>query len=453
MGVVLLLMALMGCATSHAAQAPSPAPKRVFAHYMVCYPTYSATVAGYEREIREAMNAGIDGFVLNVGAWSKEPYYATRCAAIYEAAKKVSADFKLFFSIDDQVLRTPEDFKDIVRTYAAHPNQFTHEGRPVVSTFGGSSGLRKTVLDPLRAEGINVFFVPFFYPQPNVTELPDWATVEAHIEKNAPHVDGLFYFGAAGLPETLAQCNAYYAQALRAKGKLFMASVAPFYWGARQGNRRYFEFRGAQGLAVQWEKIIEIQPEWVEIVTWNDFAESYLCPISDPGQYNAEMKFPPRPSHAAYLEFCKDYIRWYKTGQRPRIVRDELFYFYRPHPKDAVATQEEVNAAPEYLRGITTKPVTEFNGEVNDELFVTVRLTAPAQLTITTGTRVTTHALEAGQSHVQAPFDLGPQRFELRREGKLIISADGPAITGKPAWFNFFNHAGYAVTKSMRENP
>jgi hypothetical protein len=44
--------------------------RKVFAHYMVCIPTYggSSTVADYQREIRAAQEAGIDGFALNCSA-------------------------------------------------------------------------------------------------------------------------------------------------------------------------------------------------------------------------------------------------------------------------------------------------------------------------------------------------------------------------------------------------
>ncbi len=92
--------------------------------------------------------------------------------------------------------------------------------------------------------------------------------------------------------------------------------------------------------AQQWKAIIENRPDWVEIVTWNDFNESYICPVDPPGTARAPSYVQSRPSHAGYLELNRYYIEWYKTGGQP-APRDALFYFYRPHPRDAVAGEDK----------------------------------------------------------------------------------------------------------------
>ena len=66
------------------------AERQVFAHYMVCIPTFGARsgLAEYQEEIRAAQAAGIDGFALNCGGWSvREPHYKRRAQLIYQAAK------------------------------------------------------------------------------------------------------------------------------------------------------------------------------------------------------------------------------------------------------------------------------------------------------------------------------------------------------------------------------
>ena len=62
-GVLLSMLGLAACALA------ADSDKKVFAHYMVCMPTYGgdSTVADYQREIRAAQAAGIDGFALNCG--------------------------------------------------------------------------------------------------------------------------------------------------------------------------------------------------------------------------------------------------------------------------------------------------------------------------------------------------------------------------------------------------
>ena len=114
---------------------------------MVCFAAYGERVEDYEREIREAQAAGIDGFALNCGAWHDEPHYPRRAKAIYQAAKELGNGFKLFFSVDFAGLQRhpPGEFEsyvlDMVKTYGHHPNQFMVDGRTVVSTFGGEEGM------------------------------------------------------------------------------------------------------------------------------------------------------------------------------------------------------------------------------------------------------------------------------------------------------------------------
>jgi glucan endo-1,3-alpha-glucosidase len=251
--------------------------------------------------------------------------------------------FKLFFSADFAGSHPPGIFesyvRDMIQTYGHHPNQFRVDGRTVMSTFGGELGVawKKDILAPLKAAGHDVFLVPFFYPRPQVTELPDEATVRQHYRRWADLVDGMFFFGGAGTAPQLAASNAAYARVLREAGKVSMCSFSPMYWGSVQPDRRYYETCGGEGVELQWKSIIRERPDWVEIVTWNDFAESYICPVA---VYRPPESVPPwlksKSSHAGYLELTRYYIDWYKTGRQPPW-KDSLFWFYRVHPKNAVA--------------------------------------------------------------------------------------------------------------------
>ena len=190
-----------------AAHAAEPRKHYVFAHYMVCFAAQGEDVKDYQREILQAQAAGIDGFVLNCGAWHNEPHYPRRTKAIYQAAQELNTGFKLFFSVDFAGAKRlkPGEFEsfavDMVRTYAHHPSQFTVDGRAVVSTFGGGKDIewRRDIIDPLKQAGCEAYLVPFFYPRPKVTELPDETAVREHVGKWADLVDGMFFFGAAGL--------------------------------------------------------------------------------------------------------------------------------------------------------------------------------------------------------------------------------------------------------------
>jgi glucan endo-1,3-alpha-glucosidase len=246
----------------------------------------------------------------------------------------------------------------------------------------------------------------------------------------------MFYFGGAGTAQELAASNAAYARVLREAGKVSMCSFSPMYWGSAQPDRRYYETCGGEGIETQWKSIMREPPDWVEIVTWNDFNESYVCPVASSEQ--SENGRPPesvppwlksKSSHAGYLELSRYYVEWYKTGRQPPL-RDALFWFYRVHPKGVVAAED--------------RPVKSLHGDVQDVLYVTVMTTAPAELHVISGGTKSIHPLGAGIQHLRIPFHFGTQHFAVYRGGKEIIARDGDPIKDRIDRYDFFPASGFA---------
>jgi hypothetical protein len=414
-------------------------PHYVFAHYLVAFATYGETVEGYRREIMEAQAANIDGFALNVGAWDDlQSYYKRRVALMYQAAEELGTGFKLFFSVD---FENPTNVVNMVESYANRTNTFRYQGKVVLSSYGhndvpsmGWPGMDWTnaIIGKLNQDGYPVFFIPYFFSDP-VNELPN--SVEAYqvLTNYAGIVDGLFCFVAAGELEGTIAANAQYAYVVNHGGKTSMASVYPNYWGSVQYStgRRYYESLGGEGIELQWEQLLGYAPDWVEIVTWNDFNEStYVSPMVNPGQYFSGIASPRRNTHAGYLEFTKYYITWFKSGYQPAIDRDALFYFYRIHPKDLVITNDI--------------PVTWVSQYVQDELFLTTMLRSPAKLVVYSGGVQTEYNQSAGISHVRVPFQIGPQVFQLWRGDSQLGVINAPQIVTSITNYNFFPTSGYA---------
>ena len=414
----------------------------VFAHYMVCNPTYGASVQGFEHDIQDAQAAGIDGFALDLGAYNDptQPYYNKNVADLYSAAQALGTHFKLFFSIE---FTNSADIVQLINTYAARPNTFRQGTNVVVSTFGNNGvDWNNGVFVPLSQQGIFVCFVPYFYPTPP-TELPTYTDGVNLLNTYSNLLSGFFYFGAAGLPAQLAQCNANYNLAIHQAGKIFMASASPSYWGCVQAGigRRYFEFDGGEGTITQWQSIIASQPDWVEITTWNDFNEStYVSPVVDPEKYEPQFSTPHRYSHAGYLELTKRYIAWYKTGVPPAINHDALFYFYRTHCTKLVAS------------ATNDTPVGWFLGDVADVIYNTMFLTAPAQLQVVSGTNSVTYSLGAGLQQVRTPFAPGNQTFTLTRNGTPVLSVQGAPIMSSITNYNYFTTSGFVCGLQARTN-
>ena len=410
-------------------------PHYVFAHYMVCYADYGDTVAGYERDIQDAQAAGVDGFALNCGEWNSPGaawYYTSRVAMMYQAAAQLGTGFKLFFSVDDD---NTNDIVAMISSYANNTNSFRYNGRLVVSTFTHSSvDWQNCVFKPLTNLGINVFFVPNFLPASG--NVADVAGI-GNLFTKYPYLDGLFNF-AVWTVANITNGNQAYSQACKTAGKLFMAGYSPTYWGyawPTNTGRPYCETDGGEGTIAQWNWIIQNQPDWVEIVTWNDFNEStYSSPVYNPEQYENDLApGPHRYCHAGYLALAQHYISWYKTGQEPPINQDALFYFYRSHFTNAVANA--TNDFPIYFW--------PNNGPVQDNIYTTTFLTSPAQMVIASGNTLTTNSLPAGISSQRTPFAPGPQTFTLHRAGKPVLSIAGPDVLAQITNYNYFPASGY----------
>ena len=416
--------------------------RRIFAHYMVALPAAGSrsTVEDYKREIVTAREFGIDGFALNCGGWTVEPFtpsYKARVLSIYQAAKEVSPDFKLFLSADFATRLSFAEFVDMVETFRGHPNQLHHARKPVISTFGGEAQ-KLTALASAEFVGERaISLVPFYYPTP-AAEIPSDAQIRQVLNDNRG-VAGFFYFGAAGTPGQLSDVVRRMAPAWRRAGKIFMAPVTPYYRG-QKGNYRVFESHGFAGMAEQWEAAIDAQAEWVEIVTWNDWSEcSYVAPFTrreDTVTMDGQVR--NLLDHGAFLAASRYYIGWFKTGKKPVISKDEFFYFYRLHPKAAGPVPDRFPAGVERLE---------------DKIYATVFLTTPATFGIRCGDSTQSHELPAGLHHVSAPLALGRPHFSLKRNARVVIEKTGEFEIGpENAWsdFNYFSSSSQPPRPGFR---
>lgn len=388
------------------------APKLVFAHYMVCCPTAgpNASVADFKREIQSAQRMGIDGFALNAGGWHRsEPHYKQRVVGMYRAAAELGSGFRLFMSLDGRAF---EELDDILLTVSKAPAQFRLNGQVVVSSFGGqgagpSEG--RALARAIKARG--AIFVPYYVPAPfsnTITQRKAEMLAEQY-----PELDGYFHFGAAGTPDELVTSIKSISEAFLRRGKIVMVGVSPYYRG-KGPNYRVFESEGFTGMSRQWRQAIESKATWVQLVTWNDWAESsYLAPfgaVTDTDVWGGHWQ-KKTLSHIAYLQASQYYLEWFKTGQKPEIKKDAFFYFFRLYPKGAPT-------AP----GVDCRQQPSGFSTLQDRIYVTAQLATGGVLMIESGAKVKRFDLRAGESHVSMPFSAGPQRITLLRMGKPVLS-------------------------------
>jgi hypothetical protein len=264
---------------------------------------------------------------------------------------------------------------------------------------------------------IQIFLVPAFFGAFG-GELPTQSQIQSGFNTWRSIVDGLFYWGIAGVPgsggslDQIPSSEAY-ASVLHSADKLYMAPVALQFWGADAA--RYFEYSGYQGMRDLWMNAINVtHPEWVEIITWNDFIEgTYVSPIDDPNKYPyatylVQSGLPTQPgplgyfhSHVGAWALLPYFIEWYKTGFQPHIAKNSVFWAYRTHSVNDKAAS-----------GIPA--LGTLNGPIADKIYVTANLAQPGTLTVTSGTLQNSFTRPAGSIDVQAPFmDGNPPIFNF----------------------------------------
>lgn len=460
------------------ATSAAAAQRLVFAHYMLTNqdyqgdsdPTQELKIAAYEREIRQAQAMGIDGFALNAGGWLRQPYYIRYAAQMFEAALRLDSGFKLMFSADMCCGIGVDDVEDMMRRFPGNlryaPVYFRYQGAFVLTTFAGeklgpgawrqiradlengvnpSTHVEPSALPAAARAPVNVpmkiFLVPAFFWG---GELPDRTAIKKNFSAWRAVLDGFFYWGIAGVPGsggTLDQLasSQHYAQVLHSAGKVYMAPVCLQFWGANAN--RYYEYGGGAGMRAMWMDAIRVtHPDWVEIVTWNDFIEgTYVSPIDDPNRYPGANFLDASGiplvlrgyfhSRAGIGSLVKYFIDWYKTGQPPEIAHDAVYYFYRTQPKDAKAK---------------TPPVANTYGPVADVVYITANLTAPADLRVASGGRRHVIHLPAGSTDASVPLFAGQAPlFTLLRGGQALatVSASEP-VESKPRFNNYYYATG-----------
>ncbi len=255
-------------------------------------------------------------------------------------------------------------------------------------------------------------------------ELPQTKDIDAGLTEYKQVIDGAFYWGIAGVPrlghvpDQIPSSEAY-SDVLHRAGKLYMAPICLQFWGANAG--RYYEYSGFSGMRAMWMDAIQVShPEWVEIITWNDFIEgTYVSPIDDPASDAkandlGSSAAPPSTlhffhTHSGATSLLAYFIQWYKTGVQPAIKNDQVYWAYRTQ----LASGSDAKSMKAY-------------GPVANRIYVTANLTAPAVLHVSFGKTSQSVNLPAGSTDLEVPaLAEGTPSFELTRGASFLAHASG----------------------------
>jgi glucan endo-1,3-alpha-glucosidase len=445
--------------------------RKVFAWYMVCCGPFnggwSAPVDQYKTQIQMAQSMGIDGFGLDVMRPNDE--YKTAVGKMFQAAKELNSGFQLFFKFDygsQDLNERTADIVHLMKTYGEHKHYSRVDGIPLAGYYAldccvdnnhelSLKWWRDQVMPALKKNKLEVFLVPTTFEQ--ARKGGSQAVVDATTAKWADLVQGMsiWQIQTSPLGGGLRLLERQ-AEAMHQAGKTWMTTVAFHYWWGssrsvptpwlwmpndpskdNQPNGKYYEHAGGKGLEMQWKSVIEVQkPEWVMLLTWNDYNESYIEPIDDYKKYPNGTTDAPLgwyKSMAGLDELNRYYIQWYKTGAKPTITADSLFYCYRTSSQTLKASSDK------------RKPVRIGNGPIGDDLYITTALTAPATLRVVSGQTTTEFSVPAGIHQTVAPFQVGRQIFSMWRNGKQVAAVEGEPVVDSIKFYSYWPTTGYVT--------
>ncbi|KAL1980826.1 hypothetical protein VTN96DRAFT_3521 [Rasamsonia emersonii] len=292
-----------------------PTGRPVFFHYMIG----TITDEHCEQDIRDAQALGVDAFALNL-ATDTESWAIDTVQSLFKWATIYG--FKLFFSFDMTGFSNPNQFTDFLLSYVTNSSYYYYNGLPLVSTFNGGAssftfgqdsvndGWKVEFLDVMEAAGHPVYFVPAFQD----------VTVTSDFFNEFPSLNGAMNWnswpfadqGDIIVPTT---DDITYLNAARAANKTFMMGVSPLQFKHMDSSDNWYR-RGEENLEYRFGQVLQLQPDMVELQTWNDAGESHYMGNSWPEPIAGTNipAYTENYDHTAYQQVLPAFIKAYKSG-------------------------------------------------------------------------------------------------------------------------------------------
>lgn len=351
-------------------------------------------------DIELAARIGIDGFYLNLWTDSDVNNGAvwTRVRTIVDAASQVGS-FDIVPNFDMTILNTGSasgDQDTMIRILGKLKGQSSllrrPDGKYVVGLFnpnaqGRTAGFYSTVKQRAAAElGMSLYLVPVFLGTGSTALFEEYKTVG----------DAYAGWGTA-VPVTAAGYSGSLKTKAAGYGKTWMHPMSSQDY--RPKDKAFWEAKNSQTLRSIWENVIADGMDQVQIITWNDQHEHHNIRPSTGKQW-------PAYDMTAY------YIQWFKTGVKPTIERDVLYYNHRIQRQSLVPTKQTSANLATCRAGCPATNDVELVGF----------LKSAGRLEITQG--ATTYGEDktaGGVQVIKTPMAVGTPTFRLKRSGATVV--------------------------------
>ncbi len=339
-------------------------------------------------EVARAARIGID--VFGVDLLTMDGRLAAAVPGLLDAAQETDPRFRVAIEPDMNSLRkvTLDELAAYLLNFAKHPAAFrAADGRLVVMPFRTEARppeFWKALLDRMAQAGEPVAFIPTFV---------DPAQAGKYAQFSAATARGITGDTTAGTAQRSFGGNVM-AQGYPA----WIASAAPQDSRAKYGLAT--EAEGSLAFTEALRAGIDGGASALHIMTWNDYSEA------------TELQ-PSSVTRFAYYDIAAYYIAWFKTGAPPRIERDG---FVGLHRRQLFRPGNRALGKPWRMHGKPRVDIVE----------MTAFLTAPADLTISTGGQTYRERANAGLHRFTAPAAVGPVSMSIVRAGRVVAACRSP---------------------------
>ncbi|KAL8669454.1 MAG: hypothetical protein Q9168_005960 [Polycauliona sp. 1 TL-2023] len=385
------------------AKRAAPAPL-VFAHYMLIMQPKNGD---YTEDIKLAKAAGIDAFAVNYGGWDVDwTQHAALLKKFYSTAE--AQNFHLFISIDTTSVTDKNMIIDLANTYANSPAQFKIGGDMVLSSFQTDPPAWNWQTDVVAKIKTPVLLLPG-------TLSDDASALFSNNMAGAGPFTWVHPDATAAKEHSTDVALA--AQRDRTK-KLWMAGIAPWFFVHLNADKNWAQAQDDQIFIDRWTSLLTLKPNFIEMVTWNDWSESsYIGPAT--GSSSGSDVYWASADHTALRAINTVFTKAFKAGKTSVAVEaaDEgVYMFYRRQPAKTAGTADSL-------------PLPSSIGNLKDEVYVVTVLSEPAEVTLTSGdSKPVTWTAPAGLVKTGHRWTLGAQVLQAKRGAQVIADKKGAAI-------------------------
>jgi hypothetical protein len=340
-------------------------------------------------DVLRAREIGADGFGVDLLSIGKGNYWGD-ALNLYNAGQAVAPDFGMVPEPDIPATWDipTADVQQALSVLARHPSAFRlADGRALVAPFAPERkpvAFWADILGGLTAQGIRTAFLPILLD------------VRPNAPKFAPISYGMSEWGQRDVSDATADTSAAFWRGTAGADAVWMAAVAP--QDERPKSSIFWEAGNTSLYRSLWERAIAERVPYVQIITWNDYGE------------NTQIS-PSSRTNFLFYDLSAYYISWYKSGRRPRILRDAIYYCHRLEMLDQQASVP-VGETPLKLMG---------RDPIRNDVELIALLTAPAKLEIQIDGQTWWANADAGMAILTAPLRLGRPVFRVIRNGQTVV--------------------------------